>query len=170
MPEALRVSNAYSEFGFRLRPEVVDVNRLFIDDCSTANGPADKRLFRTEPRLNRSIVGYESEYISLDESNHRIVGTAYTRGSLCDYIEHRLNICRRTGNDAQNLARRRLLFQRFSEFLKQADVFDRNHSLISEGCHQLDLPFGKWRDRFAPDGNRPNWNPLAEHGYSKESA
>src|SRR5215472_16457636 len=109
MPEALRVFNAYREFGFRLRPEVVDMNRLFIDDCSTANGPADKRLFRTEPRLNRSIVGYESEYISLDESNHRIVGTAYTRGTLCDHIQHGLNVRRRAGDDAEDFARRSLL-------------------------------------------------------------
>src|SRR5262245_51564572 len=109
MPEALRVFNAYGEFGFRLRPEVVDVNRLFIDDRPTANRAADKRLFKTEPRLNRPIVGYESEYISLDESNHRIVGTAYTRSILGDDVQHRLNVRRQSGDKTQNLACRRLL-------------------------------------------------------------
>src|SRR5262249_49172283 len=109
MPEALRVVDAYGEVGFRLRPEVVDVNRLFIDDRSTANRAADKRLFKTEPRLNRPIVGYESEYIFLAESNHRIVGTAYKRSILCDYIQHWLNIRWRTGDYTQNFTRRGLL-------------------------------------------------------------
>src|SRR5262245_46087126 len=104
MPEALRVFNARGEFGFRLRPEVVDVNRLFIDDCSTANRAADKRLFKTEPRLNRPIVGYESECISLDESNDRIVGTAYTCSILSDGVQHGLNVRRQGGDKTQNLA------------------------------------------------------------------
>src|SRR5262245_47357566 len=111
MPEALRVFNAYGEFGFRLRPEVVDVNRLFIDDCSTADRAADKRLFKTEPRLNRPIVSYESKCISIDESNHRIVGTAYTRSILCDYIQNRLNIRRRAGDYTQDFTRCSLLLQ-----------------------------------------------------------
>ena len=60
----------------------------------------------------------------------------------------------RTRYDAQYLRRGRLLLQRFGEFartlllrLEQPHVFDRNHSLVSEGCHQFDFVV---RKRFDP--------------------
>jgi hypothetical protein len=46
---------------------------LSIDDCSAANRAASKGLLTTEPRLNGAVVGRQSQYISLDESNHGIV-------------------------------------------------------------------------------------------------
>src|SRR5262245_59847780 len=104
MAEALRVLNAYREFGFRLRPEIVDVNRLSINDRSTGNRAADKGLFRTEPRHNRAIVGCQSEYISLDESDYGVVRTAYTRSILGDGVQHRLIVRREGGDKTQNLA------------------------------------------------------------------
>src|SRR5215470_365985 len=129
-----------------------------VDDGTTTYRPTADRaaLANRKNRGNNPMARNLTLDFTFDAIDLRIRCTSQPCGSLCDYVEHRLNICRRASDDAQNLARRRLLFQRFSEFLKQADVFDRNHSLISEGCHQLDLPFGKWRDRFAPDGNRPN--------------
>ena len=56
----------------------------------------------------------------------------------------------------------------FLEFFEESDIFNCDDGLVGKGRHQLDLPFGKWRDRLAPDQNRTNWNPFAEHGYSKE--
>src|SRR4029434_2787323 len=106
MAEPSRVVNAYREFGFRLRPEVVNVNRLSIDNCSTPNGAADKGLFKTKPRLNRAIVSCQPEYIFLNESNHRVIRTAYASGALCNCIQHRLDIGWRASNHTQNLARR----------------------------------------------------------------
>ena len=53
--------------------EVMDVNRLPIDYGSAVQRAAGNGLLKTEMRLNRPIVGCQSQYISLDEPNHRIV-------------------------------------------------------------------------------------------------
>ena len=82
---------------------------MSINDCSTTNRAADKGLLKAEPRLCRAVVSRHSKYISLDESNHRIVGTAYTRSILSDNVQHRLQIGRRTSDNTENLARCNLL-------------------------------------------------------------
>jgi hypothetical protein len=73
MAEPLCAVLAFREFGFRLCQEVVDVNRSSLDDCSTTNRAAAKGLLKTKPRLNGTVVSCQPQYISLDESNHRIV-------------------------------------------------------------------------------------------------
>src|SRR5262245_32540955 len=133
MADALRVLNAWGKFSFRLPQEIVDVNRLSINDCSTANGASDKGLLDAEPRLSRAIVSTQSKYIPIDQSNHRIVGTAYARGIFSNRVQHGLDIRGRAGNYAENLTRRRLLFQRFLELFEQPDVLNRDHGLVGEG-------------------------------------
>ena len=51
----------------------MDVNRLPIDYGSAVQPAAVNGLLKAEMRLNRAIVGCQSQEISLDESNHRIV-------------------------------------------------------------------------------------------------
>ena len=46
-------------------------------------------------------------------------------------------------DDAQDFARRRLLLQRFLEFLEQPHILDGDHRLIGEGFEQLDLRRGE---------------------------
>ena len=71
---------------------------------------------------------------------HNGIGCATNTSSvLSNYIQHRLDIRRRAGDDAQNLARRCLLLQRFFEFVEQPHVLNGDHCLVSEGLHQLDL-------------------------------
>ena len=41
-----------------------------------------------------------------------------SRGIFRHHIQHRLNVCRRAGDDPQDFTRRRLLLQRLLEFLK----------------------------------------------------
>ena len=76
-------------------------------------------------------------------SNQRIRRIAQPRGILRNDIQHRLNIRRRAGDDAQDFARRRLLLQRLLEFLKQPHVLDRDHRLVGEGFKQFDLRRGE---------------------------
>ena len=65
------------------------------------------------------------------------------RGAFRDRIQHRLNIRRRAGNDAQDFTRRSLLLERFLEFLKQPNILDRDDGLVGEGFEQLDLRRGE---------------------------
>src|SRR5262245_27731423 len=75
--------------------------------------------------------------------NHRIACIAQPRSMLRHSIEHRLNVRLGACDDTQDLTRRSLLFQRFLEFLKQPDIFERDDSLISESFKQLDLCRGE---------------------------
>src|SRR5262245_31813067 len=65
--------------------------------------------------------------------------------------QHRLwpQLTGRAADDPQYLRRRRLLLERLLQLarvllpdLEQAGVFDGDHRLVGEGCHQVDLP---WR-------------------------
>src|SRR6185369_14510523 len=74
------------------------------------------------------------------------LGTAEPCGGFNDDVQYRLQVGGRTADDAENVAGRGLLLQRFHQllraslhFLKQADVLDGNHRLVGEGGDQLDL-------------------------------
>src|SRR5215470_13472806 len=127
-----------------------------VDDGTTTYRPTADRaaLANRKHGGNNPMARNLTLDFTFDAIDLRIRCTAQPCGSLCDYIEHRLNICRRASDDAQNLARRRLLFQRFSEFLKQPHVFDRNHSLIGEGCNQFYVRFRKRADLPAMNPDR----------------
>ena len=58
-------------------------------------------------------------------------------------VQHRLNVRRRAGDDAQDFARRCLLLQRFLELLEQPHILDGDHGLIGEGFKKLDLRRGE---------------------------
>ena len=68
---------------------------------------------------------------------------ANARRILSNDIQHRLNIRRRASNDAQDFTRRRLLLQRFLQFLEQPNVLDGDDGLVGEGLQQLDLRRGE---------------------------
>ena len=81
--------------------------------------------------------------IAVDAKYYSIIGFAQPRGIFPHHVQHRLNIRRRAGDDAQDFTRRSLLLQRFLEFLEQPDVLDRDHRLVGEGFKELDLRRGE---------------------------
>ena len=86
---------------------------------------------------------------------------AKPRGIFRHHIQYRLDIRWRAGDHAQNLARRRLLLQRFGqlaiasiEFVEQPDVLDGDDRLASEGLEKFDLLIGKRANFGAADQDR----------------
>ena len=75
----------------------------------------------------------------MNKANRSVLSPTHPGGIFCNHIQHWLNIRRRTGNHAENLARRSLLFQRFLEFVEQPYVLDRNDRLIGKCFEKLDL-------------------------------
>ena len=72
-----------------------------------------------------------------------ITCAAHPRRIFCDCVQHRLEIGWRAGNHPENFTRRRLLLQRFLEFIEQSHVLYGNDGLIGEGFKELDLRGGK---------------------------
>jgi hypothetical protein len=56
--------------------------------------------------------------ISLNPKNHSIVGLAQPRRILCNHIQYRLEVSRRGGDHAEDLACRRLLLRALANFLR----------------------------------------------------
>src|SRR5262252_1018216 len=104
-----------------------------------------------------------------NEPNHYVVGSTYLSSTLGYRVQHRLYIRRRTSNDAQDLTRSRLLFQRLAElavtilqFLEQPNVFDSDNCLVSESRHEFDLFVSKGPDLLPPHSDDPKGHSLPE--------
>src|SRR5262249_4624656 len=92
---------------------------------------------------DRSMRGYKPKLISVSTPNRSVACIAQPCSVLCNHVEHRLNVGRRAGDNAQDFARGRLLLQGLLQFLEQPNVLDGNHRLIGEGFKQLDLRRGE---------------------------
>ena len=93
-----------------------------------------------------------------------------SRGIFRNRIQHRLNIRRRAGDDAQDFTRRSLLLQRFLEFLEQPHVLDGDHRLVGEGFKELDLRRGEGAHLGATCVQCSNEFPLLTKGNGQEGA
>ncbi len=76
-------------------------------------------------------------------------GTTKAMRLFEDRVEHRREITGRAIDDLQHLGGRRLLLQGLARLVEQADVLDRNDSLVGECPEQVDLRLRKRRDLTA---------------------
>ena len=87
-----------------------------------------------------------------------------------DGIENWLDVGRRAGDDPQDLARRRLLLERFGQRAvprlqlgEQPHVLDRDHRLVGEGLENLDLPVREWAGLTSQHDDATDGRALALH-------
>ena len=85
------------------------------------------------------------------------------------YLEHRLELARRTRDNLQDLRGCRLLLQRLGKLararlrrLEQLGVLDRDHRLGCEGFKQPDLVIGERSTVQATNDDRADGNPLRQ--------
>src|SRR5215475_2630989 len=123
----------FRKLSLNLGHDVVHMNRLLIN-----NGPARWRApnwywCRIIREWYRPIFRYPFICLSIPAINNCIGGVTQSCSILCNYIQNRLDVRRRTGNDAQDFTCSGLLLKRFLEFLKQPHVLDSDDRLIGEG-------------------------------------
>src|SRR6516225_5215475 len=94
--------------------------------------------------------------ITLSTPNGRITCITQTCGVLSYYVQHRLNVSRRAGDDTQYVARSSLLLQRFFEFLKQPSVLYCNYRLVCKGLKRSDLSIVEGFHLLSPNYNSSN--------------
>ena len=89
----------------------------------------------------------------LENAEMGIVCLAQPARRIADRIEHRLQLVGRARDDAENLARRRLILQRLRDLLRaglhlleEADVVDGDDGLVGESLYEVDLPLGEGTD------------------------
>ena len=105
-----------------------------------------------------------AEDVTINAANHGIVCVAQPCGIFCNDIQHRLDVRRRAGDHTQDLTRRRLLLQRFLEFLEQPHILDGDHRLVGEGFKKLDLRRGEGAHLGATCVQYSNEFPLLTKG------
>jgi hypothetical protein len=75
-----------------------------MNESAINNGSASYRITINGTRgwfgFDLSVMRAEVQQVTFDEANECIVRTAYLRSALSDCIYHRLDVRRRTGNDA----------------------------------------------------------------------
>ena len=91
--------------------QVLNVDQFIVDDRPARNRTSGNRQFARHKKRDRSLMGHQTKNVALHNSNRRVVRTAQPGGAIRDGVQHRLDIRRRTGNDAKNFTRRSLLLQ-----------------------------------------------------------
>src|SRR5215831_20354812 len=92
-------------------------------------------------------------------------------------VEHGLEIERRTADQLEHVAGRRLLFEGDPQlavarlqFREEAHVLDGDHGLIGKGLEQVDLLVGEGTRLRASHGNGSGGLSFAKHRYDENAA
>src|SRR5262245_36411677 len=120
----------------------MDVDRLPLNNGSPTGASTNDRSLHFYD-WHCSIVCHALKGICLDAKNYSILSFTQPGRIFCDYVQHRLNVGRRAGNDAQDFTCRRLLLQRLLEFVEKPHILNGDHGLVCEGLKQLDLRRGE---------------------------
>ena len=118
---------------------VGDVDGHAVEDRARRWQPATEGLVRRRHEPDRAIVGVHRDPALLRHDEHRVLGPAEAPRAARDDVEHGLKILGRSRHDGEDLADRRLPFQRLLRLVEQAHVLDRDDSLVREGFDDLDL-------------------------------
>jgi hypothetical protein len=125
----------------------------------------------------RAAGGHDAkDPVVLLEDRH-VLGTAQPSGVLGDGVQDRLDVGRRAGDDAQDLAGGRLSFQGLGEFpvavlqrLEQSDVRERDDRLVGEGLEEGDLSLREEPRLGAADLDRANRHSFSHQGDAEDRA
>src|SRR5882724_6869373 len=113
--------------------------------------------------------------VKLEERAEKSV--AQLDGASDDRVEDRLHVGLRPADDAQDLARRRLLLQRLGQLSiarpqlrEQPYVLDGDDRLVGEGLEQGDLLVREWRHLIPGNEDMPDGDAVAKHRDCKSAS
>src|SRR5262249_17259741 len=118
----------------------------------------------------RIVKRADAKSDSVVEIKRAKLGFADARRIGQDGFKNRLQLARRTGDDLQHLRGRRLLLQRFAQFVQQPRILDGDDGLFCEIVHKLDLFVAERPHLLAVDGDRADQLILLEHRYDENGA
>jgi len=104
-----------------------------------------------------AVRGGDANQVAVHDEDRAAESGTHCDRAAGDRLEDRLGVGRRAPDDAQDLARRRLLIEGLAEFAiarlqlpEQPHILDGDDGLIGEGLHQRDLLVGERPDLAAP--------------------
>src|SRR5215831_15671949 len=120
------------------------------------------------------MMGDDSEELTIIMTDVALLCSRQRYG-VCDHrVKHWLELSRRARDDAEDLACRCLLLERFGEvvvtvlqLLEQASVLNRNNRLIRKSRDQINLSGGKRTGVRSEDDDNTDWNTLSKQRHAK---
>src|SRR5262245_20473503 len=146
-----------------------------IHDAPPADGIARDPLGSTGgDRLARagqsSACGQQMKELTFETNQGSCPPTEETQGAVGDRVEYRLDVGRRLADNAQDLTRRRLLFQRLLRLVEQPNVLNGDNRLVGEGLEERDLVVGKWSRLATANAQCPDDMTLVQQRYDQQTS
>ncbi len=123
------------------------------------------------------VLGNRMEQLAVEPQERAEEAGAQPHGAPDDGVEDRLHVGLRATDDAQDLARGRLLLERFCQIavarlqlLEQPHVLDGDQRLIGERAKQLDLSLAELAWLTPTDGDRADGASFVKHGHGQRRA
>jgi len=115
-------------------------------------------------------MGNQVYHLIFDTDHTTVRSATQLHGILCNGVVHRLDVGRRTADDAKDLRRRCLLLQRLGkisiprlQLLEKTGILDSDDGLICKGLEQGNLFVGKRFRLTPPDADRSDWVSFPKH-------
>src|SRR5262249_29014319 len=158
---------------------IVNVDGASLEGSTRRGAPAaggHRILLHEGSRLGGGIVGGdESQHLAVEAEDERAFGLAQSHRVFGQRLEDRLEVERGPADHLEQLAGRRLLLERDSQFavarlqlLEETDVFDSDHGLVGEGLEEADLLVGERAHLESPDEDRSDGRLLAQQGHGHD--
>ena len=126
--------------------KISHVHRTPFEHGASANRSPDDRDDEAGGLRDRTVVRVRPQILAVEAEDGRVRGCAEAGRALDDRLQDRLEVRGRRADDPQDLGGGRLLFERLGEvgvlglkIVDQPGVLDRNHGLVGEGGHEVDL-------------------------------
>src|SRR5215471_9625780 len=120
-------------------------------------------VFTRQPVAHFEVVGF-----TLRSTYSYCVCVTKSGGRLDQRIEHRVQIERRAADQLERVGRDGLPLKRLAELVKQACIFDGDHSLRGKILHQIYLLIIEGSDLLAIDSDSTNQVILLEHRHDQK--
>src|SRR6266568_5260029 len=144
------------------------MDRFAIDNRASRNPAAPNRPLG-KVHWDGAVMCSDMKLVMLTQENNRIIGLAKPASTFGESPQDGLDIGRRSCNHAKYLARRRLLFERFTKLattrlhlVEQTNILDCDHRLVGEGSDQLDLLISEWRYYLPAQCQHADWIAFAQ--------
>jgi hypothetical protein len=151
----------------RLGLQVGEVDRPRLEDRAPTDRPTAQRHGE---RRNRAVMGGRVELVAVAAKDDGVECLAQPSGAFRQRVEHRLDVRRRATDDAQNLARRRLLFESVLRLLEDPRVLEGDDGLVGEGVQEGDLAVRKGPGSKPSDGDGADHVPVLQQGDTESAS
>ena len=171
-PETLLDDLAFRELGVALRGEIVNMDRLPVNDGAAAYPATGDWAFRLASVSGLcSVGGHSPSEIALDTNNLSINCVTESRRVFGDHIEHGLNVRRRAGDDPKNLS----LWPFAVPTTSVSSLNNRTFSIAMTAWSAKVLSRAiclsvKWPYLRAADRNRSDRNAFSQQWRGKDSS